>query len=138
MLTEEMILTQHANMTIELLTDGGFSLDRHFIENNCGSVIAALLGLIPENERQNALDAALSGCVDEDWSFCYPGFVVQNYDNLIMIPVYSIVWQVDENVEVSSELTVVDDAVELYVGYGLFIRPNKNALLNYINERYNN
>lgn len=131
-ITAEMIEEWEANSLIEALGHE-IELNDEFLDRYCSKGFAALLKMVPEDEREFVLE----GVPEKHW---FNGSPPSDDAQDIWLNVAEIEYQFEgdpEDVfEDPSDFTINGDLAYLYVGYGFSIKFNRGALLQAKEFRY--
>lgn len=125
MITTQQVLDQERDSLIDALCYGSLELNDEFIDRYAGKRLAAALKAIPERNRAFHLD----GHIDEDKAF-FNGGIPSLGDDDFLLPCDEIEVQLSDGMTLAEpdEYTINGDLAYLYVGYGLTIPVDVDAL----------
>ena len=130
-ITNEQIEAQELYQLGEALLDGCLELNREFIKQYCGEMVAAQLLRVPEADRAYLLQGHLG-----EGSF--PGGLYGEQDSAIVLPHGEIEYQFEgepsEVFETPDELYIKGDLAYLYTGYGAIFEVDVQGLTRAIDE----
>jgi hypothetical protein len=126
-LTAEQVQEWERDALIDALCDGSIELTDEFLDKHAGNKLRAVLVAIPERDRAFHLD----GHIDNKSAF-FNGTVPSEAANAFLLPCSEIETQFDGDAALAFEslddFMIQGDLAYLYVGYGLTVPVNVDAL----------
>jgi len=133
--TAEMAMEQEKQGLLDALCDGCIELNNEFLDRFAGNSVKEQLLRVVEGDRGYFLDSAF--VIDEDNCF-FNGSPASNCDNDIWLDVSEIEIQFDgdpeEYFDNVDDWTIDGDLAYLYVGYGLTVNVDVDALKENIDD----